>query len=261
MPSGEGVRAPGVTIRRLSGLDRRDGGLYAQVTNALGQDIVNGRLPAGSVIYADQLCERFDVSRSVIRESVRTLSSMGLVESRPQVGTRVLPRTSWDLLNPRIVFWRGRGTDYLVQQRELLELRLGVESVAAELAASRISDEQAAELLTHARRMADAQAAADPAAFYEADAEFHRVLVEGSGNAVISKFADTIAAVLAARSVDHRPEMAKMLREAVELHIRLAEAVMARDRDGARRAAYDVVVSTLEEFGVFDSAAAERTRA
>src|SRR5690625_555429 len=73
-------------------------GLYAQVVDVLGREIVNGDIEPGTIVYADQLCERLGVSRSVIREGVRTLSSMGLVEARPQVGTRVLPPEHWDVL-------------------------------------------------------------------------------------------------------------------------------------------------------------------
>lgn len=238
--------------RPLGRRDQRDGGLHARVVDALGQEVVNGRLAPGSVLYADDLVERFEVSRSVVREAVRTLSSIGLVESRRQVGTRVLPRTHWNLLDPRVVTWRGRGTEYLVQQRELLELRLGVETTAAELAVDRIDDAGAAELLQHAQEMRECLLARDSARFFEADAQFHRVLVEGSGNAIIAHFADTITAVLEARSVDHRPAMARMLLQAVDLHLELAHAVGARDRTSAAAAAYAIVRSTLTEFEELD---------
>lgn len=240
--------SPSREPRRPLARELGGGGLYAQVVDALGQDIVNGRIPVGQVVYAEQLCQQLGVSRSVVRESLRTLSSMGLVEARPQVGTRVLPRSHWDLLNPRIVHWRGRGSDYLVQQRELLELRLGIESTAARLAAERILDADAQELLGHALEMKRCLEAGDPHGFFEADALFHRVLVEGSGNAVIAQFADTIAAVLEARSSDHRPAMSRILADSVGRHIELAEAVIARDARAAESCAHAIVDGTLHEF-------------
>lgn len=230
-----------------SGRDSRGGGLYARVVDALGQDIVDGRMKPGEVVFAEQLCQLFGVSRSVVRESLRTLSSMGLVEARPQVGTRVLPSSQWDLLNPRIVYWRGRGPDYLVQQREILELRLGAEPAAARLAASRITDAAAQELIQHAEAMLVNLEANDPRAFFEADALFHRTLMEGSGNSVIAQLAGTISAVLAVRSIDSRPGMKTLYVDSVERHLRLARAVAARDESESWRWAYQIVEGTIEE--------------
>ena len=65
-------------------------GLYGHVVDVLGQAIVDGTMHTGQVVYAEQLCEQLGVSRSVVREGLRALSSMGLIEARPQVGTRVL---------------------------------------------------------------------------------------------------------------------------------------------------------------------------
>ncbi len=75
------------------------------------------------------------MSRSVVREALRVLQSLGLVEPRQRVGTQVLGIGSWELLAPTVIRWRGASPAYFVQQRELLELRLGVEPVAATLAA------------------------------------------------------------------------------------------------------------------------------
>jgi len=232
----------------IPGRTPRAGGLYGQVVEALGQDIVNGRLRIGESIYAEQLSQAFGVSRSVVRESLRTLGSMGLIEARPQVGTRVLPRSRWDLLNPMVVYWRGRGSDYLVQQREILELRLGVEAVAARFAATRMAAEQIADMRQHAEAMARALADADQHGYFEADAKFHRTLLEGSGNAVQAQFADVIDAVLSARGTDMRPEMGLLQSESVDLHLKLVEAVAARDSKRAQRCVLDILEETLREY-------------
>ncbi|MGC4152457.1 MAG: FadR/GntR family transcriptional regulator [Propionicimonas sp.] len=226
----------------------RGDGLYTQVINTLGQDIVNGVLAEGDLIFVEQLCARFGVSRSVVREGLRTLASMGLVEARPKVGTRVLPRSRWDLLNPMIVYWRGRGVDYIEQQRELLELRLGIEGTAARLAAERMSAEDAGILLHHAVRMLTAIEAEDRTTFYEFDAKFHRALLDGSGNAIMAQFADTVEAMLQAKSTDHRPGAAFMGAPSARRHVQLAHALVARDPDQAEAVVRQIVYGTLEEF-------------
>jgi len=223
-------------------------GLYAHVVDVVGQEIINGDLPAGTIIFAEQLCERLSVSRSVVREGIRTLSSMGLVEARPQVGTRVLPSTSWDLLNPYVVKWRGQGPGYLEQMKQLLELRLGLEHAAAGLAAKHLPAEQGQEILARAHDMRDAMAEQNARKFFEADAAFHRIMLEGTENAVIAQLADTIGATLDARSQDTRPGMLDLSGEAVEKHIRLAEALVARDASAAQRLALELVQLTLDDF-------------
>ncbi len=110
-------------------------GLHAHVLDTLGQRIVDGALEPGTVVRPELVADEFGVSRSVVREALRVLQSLGLVEPRQRVGTQVLGIGSWELLAPTVIRWRGASPAYFVQQRELLELRLGVEPVAASLTA------------------------------------------------------------------------------------------------------------------------------
>ena len=66
-------------------------GLHARVLDLLGLAICAGDLASGSVVRIEQLQERYGVSRSVVREAIRVLASMGLVASRRRVGVQVLP--------------------------------------------------------------------------------------------------------------------------------------------------------------------------
>lgn len=226
-------------------------GLYAHVVEVLGQEIINGDLPVGSIVFANQLCERLGVSRSVVRESIRTLSSMGLVEARPQVGTRVQPFSNWDLLNPHVVKWRGQGPDFVEQMQQLLELRLGIEQAAARLAAERIQPDEAQEILRMAELMRQALEDGNRRGFFDADATFHRLLLEGTGNAVIAQLADTIGATLHVRGGDPRPGMHDINLEAVEHHLNLARALVEGDSKRAQAEALLLVEGTLREFENF----------
>lgn len=227
---------------------RTGSGLYAHVVEILGQEIINGELPVGSIVFADQLCERLGVSRSVVRESIRTLSSMGLVEARPQVGTRVQPQTNWDLLNPHVVKWRGQGPDYVLQMQQLLEVRLGIEQAAARLSAERIRPEDAQKILEMAHLMKSSLESGNRRGFFDADVTFHRLLLEGTDNAVMAQLADTIGATLHVRGGDPRPGMHDISLEAVEHHISLAEAIVGGDSKRAQEQALLLVEGTLHEF-------------
>jgi len=227
---------------------RAGSGLYAHVVDAIGQSIVDGTMPTDQVVYADQLCEQLGVSRSVVREGLRTLSSMGLIEARPQVGTRVLPSSRWDLLNPQVVTWRSQSDDSDNQMRELLEFRQGVEPTAATLAATRISDANALRLVAAGEDMNAALQAGNRHAFFSADAEFHRLLLQSSGNQVIAQFADTVQAALFSRTRDGRPVTGELNAISLQRHLDLARAVSDHDPSEANRIAHVIIEETLREY-------------
>lgn len=229
-------------------LPRAGTGLYGQVLDLLGQEIIDGVLREGTIMHAAQVCERLSVSRSVVRESIRTLGSIGLVEARPQVGTRVLPASRWDLLNPHVVAWRANSQDYATQMRQLLELRLGVDATAAALAAQRLSDHDAARLLSLANDMRAAADRGDTHTFFAVDADFHRLILGGSGNAVIAQLAATISATLDARGRDTRPGMHDVTETSVNNHVALARAIVERNAAQAQAIARELVEQTLNEF-------------
>lgn len=86
--------------------------MFLQVTHAVGLDIVNGRWTPGQVVNPDVLETEQGVSRSVIREAVRTLQDKGLLVARPNYGTRVRPITDWDLLDPDVALWIARSPNH-----------------------------------------------------------------------------------------------------------------------------------------------------
>jgi DNA-binding FadR family transcriptional regulator len=222
--------------------------LHSRVVDALGQDIVDGRVAVGSILSPEDLRERFGVSRSVVRESLRALESMGMTRARPQVGTRVLPPEDWNLLHPQIVEWRGRGAGYLDQLEEVLEVRFGIELVAARLAAHRMADESIAELARWVDAMQAAFAAGDGIAYLDADAAFHAVLLDASGNAVIAQFSNTVTAVTRTRRQDPGRTLTDLTPASIADHRELAEAVADHDADRAESASRAVVLHTLVEF-------------
>ncbi|WP_147918038.1 FadR/GntR family transcriptional regulator [Ruania zhangjianzhongii] len=231
-------------------LATRRRGLYDRVVDVIGEQIVNGAIPVGTTLFVDQICAELDISRSVVREGVRTLSSMGLVESRPQRGTRVLPRQEWDLLHPRVVHWRGEGPDYLQQMYELLELRLGIEHAAAHFAAERMGAEERTAVVAAGQAMEKAYAEHDPHRFFDADAQLHRLILEGSGNALISQFSDTVMTSLNIRgtAASRSYSTAQSLdSESARRHRELAEAVAAGEPEVAQRASAEIMFATRAE--------------
>ncbi|POH66945.1 GntR family transcriptional regulator [Cryobacterium zongtaii] len=247
----------GVTVTAVGDETWRDRGLHARVVNALGQEIVDGTYAPGDILNLDRLSERFTVSRSVLREALRVLQSLGMVEPRQRVGTQVLPRQLWDLFSPQIIQWRGQG-DYFAQMREMLELRLGIEPVAARLSARLMTTEEREAVARAAAVMVQSDQAQDGRRYLEADVDFHTLILQGSGNAVMGHFASTVAALLRTREQEKRFTITEYTPPSAHRHNDLAEAIVAGDEDAAYSCAYATLEATLTEF-VQESADANST--
>ncbi|MDH2425878.1 FadR/GntR family transcriptional regulator [Sphaerisporangium sp. TRM90804] len=224
----------------MAGNDRTSSGLHGSVLDDLGASITSGALPPGHVLSTDRLEGRYGVSRSVIREAIRVLESMGLVSSRRRVGVTVAARAAWHLFDPRIIRWRLAGPDRDELLLSLGELRRGVEPVAAALAARNATPEQCGTLTGAVMRMAVHGKAGELEAYLEADIAFHRTVLEASGNEMLAALTDVVAEVLAGRTRHHlmpaRPEPA-----AIRWHAEVAQAVQAGDPEAAERAMRDIV--------------------
>ncbi|WP_408898315.1 FadR/GntR family transcriptional regulator [Nocardioides sp. R1-1] len=225
--------------------------LHDDVLDALGRRIVGGELAAGTVLTLDDIDTAYAVSRSVSREAVRVLASMGLVASRRRVGLTVQPRSSWQVFDPRLIRWRLDSDDRAAQLRSLGELRSGFEPVAAALAAQRATPGQCGALTAAVGDMVVHGRAGDLEAFLAADVVFHRVLLEASGNEMLAALDGVVAEVLAGRTHHHlMPERPKD--EAIDLHVEVARAVRAGDARAAR-AAMEAIIAEATDAVVADS--------
>ncbi|NRQ35208.1 FadR family transcriptional regulator [Nonomuraea sp. NN258] len=220
--------------------DEAQPGLHGSVLDELGTLVVSGAYAAGQVLRIEQLEGRFGVSRTVVREAIKVLESMGMLTSRRRVGITVTPRAAWNLFDPRVIRWRLDSDERASLLRSLGELRRGVEPVAAALAAAHATPEQCGELTGAVMRMAVHGRSGDLEAYLAADIRFHRVLLEASGNEMFGALTDVVAEVLTGRTHHHLmpavPEPA-----AIRWHAEVAQAVQAGDAAEAERVMRDIV--------------------
>ncbi|KJY31936.1 FCD domain-containing protein [Streptomyces sp. NRRL S-495] len=221
-------------------------GLPGRLLAELGPAIASGELPEGTVLRAEELEERFGVSRTVVREAVRILEGMRLVASRRRVGITVQPRSGWDVFDPLVIRWRLAGADRSAQLRSLGSLRLAVEPAAAALAARHATDDERRRLSALAVELTMTARAADLATFLRHDIEFHSTVLQASRNEMFAHLGDTVGAVLTGRTeyhlMPHQPEP-----YAIRLHREVAEAVCAGDSERAEQAMRTIVEGALTE--------------
>jgi DNA-binding FadR family transcriptional regulator len=209
--------------------------LHNRVLAVLGPAIAAGDYRPGHVFTLDRLESGFGVSRTVAREAVRVLESMGLVVSRPRVGVRVQPDTAWNVFDPDLIRWRLSGRDRARQLRSLTALRAAVEPAAAAEAAEHASAAGRARLTELSGLLAATGEAGDLDAFLKHDVEFHRLVLVESGNEMFAGLCDVIAEVLTGRTV-HNLMPPRPRPEALRLHALVATSIDARLPDVAAAA-------------------------
>lgn len=224
-------------------------GLHARVLESLGPAITAGDYPPGTVLRTDELEERFDVSRTVIREAVRVLESMQLVASRRRVGVTVRPTEEWNVYDPRVIGWRLAGRDRPRQLRSLTVLRSAVEPVAAGLAARHATPAHCAELTEHAMGMVATSRGQQLDAYLVHDVAFHRIVLTASGNEMFARLGDVVAAVLTGRT-HHQVMFTDPDPAAVTLHVQVAEAVRTGDAARAESLTREIATGALAELDV-----------
>ena len=222
---------------------RREGALssHDQVAKALGSEIIGGVYPPGSKMPGEtEILERFGISRTVLREVLKTLAAKGLVVSRTRVGTKVLERFHWNFFDPDMLAWKvaaGMDDDF---RRELAEIRLAIEARAAALAAMRRTEEQLVALRAAVDLMRSETA--DPRRFAEADLAFHQLLIESSGNSLMYSISAVIeTALVASFTISSPVDDDATHRQVVDSHGRIVDALERRD-PGSAAAAVAVVI-------------------
>jgi DNA-binding FadR family transcriptional regulator len=224
------------------------GGLHARVLDELGLSICAGDPRSGSVLRIEELEERHGVSRSVVREAIRVLASMGMVASRRRVGVQILPATEWNLYDPQVIRWRLASPGRIAQLRSLTELRTAIEPEAARLAAVRAPLASASELMGLAGKLWAAGQSDDDEAFLTLDIEFHRLVLASSGNEMFAKLNALVAEVLTGRTqyglMPSHPH-----NEALQLHVNVASAIQRGNPPEAHEAMLRIMQRASDEMG------------
>ncbi len=194
--------------------------------------ILEGKLAPGSRLPGErELCERLGVSRSSLREALRVLEVMGMIEIRPRSGTYVKDPTS-DIIHVPLLPWLATHRETV---RQIFELRQLIEPGAAALAAQRATPEELEALQQTLVDMESCIAEDNLVGAILADAEFHHVITEATRNEYLVEFTDNIAHFLeegrkASLRVPGQPQ------RALAGHREIHEAIDRGDGEAARAA-------------------------
>lgn len=215
------------------------------VTDQLGREIVSGGVACGHRYTLDGLQERFGISRTVARDVMRVLDSLGLVTPRRSVGLVVNHPDRWNVHSQQVIRWRLEGPERDQQFKELTQLRIAIEPFAAAETARHAPQHVRDRMLELAGTLRRLGEAGDLEAFLQADIEFHALLLKHSGNSMFASLDGVIGEVLAGRT--HSGLMPFHPREeALNAHEDLARAIAAGDPAGAEAGALSIVTEVRQ---------------
>ncbi len=218
--------------------------LFEQIVQQIEESINSGQLKLGDQLPAErELAQQFGVSRTAVREAVKTLREKGLVEAHPGRGTFITNSSShsiWHSLDRMIREGQPQAMVHLVEVREILEPEI------ASLAAMRANKDDLAAMREAVEVMDNTKK--DPEAFIEADLDFHLALAEAASNPLILYLIDSIVGVLREQrmgifAVEGGAERGQYH------HKKILESVEHRDARGARESMHAHLRQVREDSG------------
>jgi DNA-binding FadR family transcriptional regulator len=219
--------------------------VHGNTVDHLGAAIVAGRYAAGAVVPPEPLlCEELGVSRTVVREAIKSLIAKGLVSTGPKVGTRVLSEDQWNWFDPDVIAWKSRSgltRDFL---RDLQDLRRVLEPAAVRLAAERATP---GDLAAIESAFAGMKQATEQGGDYVAhDLRFHQGLLRASHNRMIVQMSKVLSALLRT-SFEISTTREDGPRQSLPLHRAVLDAVIAHDPAAAEQAILVLIAGANED--------------
>ncbi len=207
--------------------------LHVRVAREIARKILAGHLAEGEIIPSEmKLCEQFSISRTALREAIKLLTSKGLLESKPKVGTRVKTRDHWNFLDSQLLDWVTGIGDKEAIYHEFLALRKAIEPEAAALAAINATAEQRKLLSATFQKMDEIASDFNVEDWTNADMQFHRLVFLSTGNSFYLPFANVLCTMFKS-FIGHSSEEGGTC---IEEHRAIYTAIMAGDADKAREA-------------------------
>ncbi|EPF13080.1 Pyruvate dehydrogenase complex repressor [Cedecea davisae] len=162
----------------------------------LAQRILKGEYAVGSILPGEiELGELFGVSRTAVREAVKTLTAKGMLLPRPRIGTRVMPRSHWNFLDKELISWWMTKDNFSYVVEDFLIMRNSLEPQACALAAINSNEEQRTELMRLMEQMIELQDTFDRQRWVEVDMAYHELIYEMSGNPFMTSFANLFRSI------------------------------------------------------------------
>ncbi len=194
--------------------------LADQVTSDLQAMIFNKYSPGDRLPVENELAQLFSVSRITIREAISKLSTMGIIDVRQGDGTFVKRLSPASFMQPMLPMLALSDVDLA----DVFDVRLLIESRAAELAAERITEEEQKKLQNTFDIMEQAALSNEIRKYNELDVQFHKEIAAISGNQVIAVICELITEMIR-ESIFYSCHIPSHIMNSVIYHNRIYNAI------------------------------------
>jgi DNA-binding FadR family transcriptional regulator len=229
--------------------------LTDQLLEALGQAIVSGEFDGKKFPSEAEISRRHGISRSITREAVKMLAAKGMISARPRSGIATQPQERWSLLDPDVLRWMLERKFSYELLRHFTEMRLGLETAAAALAAKYATTERLRAIETGLERMVAAARGDDE--HLAADIAFHVAILEATGNPFYLQLDEFIHTALT-----FSIRLTNRIRGSANIpaHRRVFEAIRSGDSEQARQAMAQIVTEALALISTAETRDAKQKR-
>lgn len=201
------------------------------VAEKIKQLIVEQKLEAGDKLPTEtELCEQLNVARHTLREGIKRLSQLGILESRTGSGTYVCG-PSYDKVEEYLVYLKDRRE---ISKKEVYEVRVALESTAA--AAVKASDAEIRQLESILNRMRRTVENSDYVKFVECNVEFHNAVADFSQNRLLVGITQAIQKLIRYSMYGTDNDFKRNIDASFAGHVKIYEAIQRHDEAGARDA-------------------------
>jgi DNA-binding GntR family transcriptional regulator len=193
-------------------VENEPGSLHADIVTQLRDFIVEGHLTPGIRVPERELCEKFKISRTPLREALKVLAAEGLIELLPNRGARVRQFSEADI-------------------RDLFEVISGLDFVAGRMACARITDTEIAEIEALHLEMYTHYLRRELADYFRLNQKIHQAIVDAAGNQVLSSNYANLNAVVRGLRYSANLVGRDRLGDAVREHEQIIDALRRRAPD------------------------------
>lgn len=219
--------------------------VHGNTVDHLGEAIIAGRYAPGASIPPEPvLGEALGVSRTVVREAVKSLVAKGLLSTGPKVGTRVLPEDQWNWFDPDVISWQAKAGLTPEFLRDLQDLRRIVEPAAVRLAAERATAEDIAAIEAAYEGMA--RAVREGGDYVTHDLRFHQGLLHACRNRLLIHMSKALGALLRT-SFELSTSRKGGAAASLPLHRAVLDAIIARKPAKAEKAILQLIDGACED--------------
>ncbi len=207
--------------------------LHLKLAESIGGQILGGVYAPGTLLPNEaEWCRIYGASRTAVREAIKGLNAKGLLVSRPKVGSRVEPRTRWNMLDRDVLSWYSRAGDKRENLLSIQEVRRVLEPEVAALAARKCTPAQLGILK---QALEDMRMAETPSATAEPDVRFHLAVLAAANNELLAPFGVLIESALK-NLFDYTSVRGHEPDYVIPLHKNIVTAIARGNPEAARRA-------------------------